>query len=105
MQTRVKLWVLLSIGAILSLAGNVSAGPLAPRQQDAGPEFFFDANDPSFAGDTLASRTTPFELTIDVLEDDQQTVGQRFVRGTVTHYVVRESTGRLAFHYDVRRTT
>jgi hypothetical protein len=77
------------------------AGPLAPGQTRGGDAFRLDLNDPSFAGQTLATRT----ITQDVTDVDTVTGEMIGVSITLTHLVVRETaTGNLAFHYRIAGT-
>lgn len=91
--------LILSTAAVLSVAAPARAGVLVPGQRGGGEDFVLNIDDPRFEGETLATRTTPFEvLTTDV--DTGATIG---VTGTLESSVVRESaTGTLAFHYSVR---
>jgi hypothetical protein len=83
------------------LSVSAQAGVLAPGEQRAGDDFILNLDDPSFDGETLATRTTPFE----VLRADTETGETIGVTGAVTSAVIRESaTGRLAFHYSVTGT-
>jgi hypothetical protein len=88
-------------GALLALSASVNAGILEPGEGGGGEEFVLRLDDPRFAGETLASRSIPFEI----IDTDQLTGEEIGVRGTLTHSVVRESaTGQLAFHYGVTGT-
>lgn len=85
--------------ALTAVAAPAGAGLLEPGQTGGGEDFVFRADNPSFAGETLESTSTPFELTR--VDDTGRT---QFFRGTFNHRVVRESqTGRLAFHYEFLR--
>ena len=90
----------LSVTTLLVASSPLYAGPLAPGESGGGEAFVLDLNDPSFAGETVHSSTTPFEVVF-----DQPESGQDVIRGTFTHLVIRESaTGRLAFHYRLQET-
>ncbi|HZN64986.1 MAG TPA: hypothetical protein VFB66_06765 [Tepidisphaeraceae bacterium] len=92
---------LVATGALLALSASANAGILEPGEGGSGDEFVLRLDDPQFTGETLASRSLPFEI----IETDQLTGEEIGVRGTLTHSVVRESaTGRLAFHYGVTGT-
>src|SRR5687768_9043677 len=90
---------LLFAAAALIVSPTARAGVLVPGQQGGGEDFVLNLDDPRFDGETLVTRTTPFEvLTTDV--DTGATIG---VAGTLESSVVRESaTGTLAFRYSVR---
>ena len=90
-----------AVGLLLAVAVPARAGVLAPGQSTGGEAFrLADPNAPQFQGDTLETVTLPIDITT-AGEDGQP----RFVRGTFTHKVVRESAGgTLAFHYQVDGT-
>ena len=87
---------------VLALAAPAGAGILSPGQSTGGEAYrLTDPNAPQFAGETLETATLPIDITAPG-EDGQP----RFVRGTLTHKVVRESAGgALAFHYQVDGTS
>jgi hypothetical protein len=90
-------WMLCLLAATLFAAHvPARAGPLAPGERRGDESMRLDLNDPSFAGDTLLSETTPFDIIFEQPEGSPP----NSVNGTLTHLVVRESaTGNLAFHY------
>ena len=94
-------WLAGAVGVLLVMAVPARAGLLAPGQSTGGEPFrLTDPNDPQFQGTTLETVTLPIDITT-AGEDGQP----RFVRGTFTHRVVRESaSGNLAFHYQVDGT-
>ena len=105
MSNRSRRLIVLSVAAFASAFVGTSApllaGPIAPGETRSGEEYlFFDVNDPRFAGDTVFSSTTPFE----VVYEQEDGSDANFIRGTFTHLVIRESTGRLAFHYRLQET-
>ena len=89
------------LGAVMALAAVAApagAGLLEPGQTGGGEAFRLNLDDPSFDGETLATRT----LTRQIEEIDTTTGETIRVTITLTNSVVRESaTGRLAFHYSV----
>src|SRR5688572_29977489 len=90
--------LILFVLATMALTAQVPAraGPLAPGERRGDEAMRLDLNDPSFAGDTLLSETTPFEIDFEQEEGSPP----NSVNGTFTQLVVRESaTGNLAFHY------
>ena len=100
MHTRILSWPpALVVAAVVALAaaGSARAGLLEPGQAGSGEAFRLDLDDPSFAGDTLATET----VTRDVFDVDRVTGETIGVTVTLTHSVVREATGQLAFHYRV----
>ena len=99
MSTRPGSMACLLAAAMFAAPVPAKAGPLAPGETRGGAAYVLNLDDPSFAGDTLLSETTPFEIVF-----EHEEIGTSFVRGTFTHLVVRESTGRLAFHYRVQET-
>jgi hypothetical protein len=92
---------LAATGALLILSASARAGVVAHGQTAGGEPFrLTDPNAPQFQGQTLKTVTLPIDVTT-TGEDGQP----RFVRGTFTHKVVRETSGgRLAFHYQVDGT-
>jgi len=98
-----RLFVVATAAFVLTpVLAPARAGLLAPGQAGGGEPFRLNLAEPSFAGDTLTSSSTPFEFTAPGPDDPADL---RFMRGNFNHKVVRESaTGRLAFHYEVDRT-
>jgi hypothetical protein len=81
---------------MLALSLPANAGPLAPGERRGDDSMRLNLNDPSFAGSTLFSESTPFNIVFEQPEGG----AANSVSGTFTHLVVRESaTGNLAFHY------
>ena len=90
-----------AFASLLFAAAPAHAGLLAPGEDGQGDDFVFNPGDPAFAGETLASRTAPIELT----RVDDDTGETQTYSGTFNTRVVREPTGRLAFHYQFLRGT